>query len=59
MLIFTLQKEKIKRKEKGPEKIFEDIRAENILSFLGKETLTQVQEIESLSYSINPERNTP
>lgn len=56
MLIFTLQKSQ-KEKEKGPEKIFEDIRPENILN-LGKETHKYKKHRES-HCSINPERNTP
>ena len=45
-------------REKRPEKIFEDLEAENFLN-LGKETETQVQEMQRVPYSINPKRNTP
>ena len=43
--------------EKGPEKIFEEIIAENFPD-MGKETFTQVQEVQRVLYSINPRRNT-
>ena len=55
-------------REKGPEKIFEQIIAENFPN-MGKETVTQVQEAERVpymispyrinSYRINPRRNMP
>ena len=45
-------------REKGPEKIFEEIIAENF-SNLGKETVTQVLEVKRVPYNINPKRNTP
>ena len=44
-------------KEKGPEKIFEDIIADNFPN-MRKETLTQVQEVQRVPYRINPRRNT-
>ena len=44
--------------EKGPENIFEEKIAENFPN-LGKETVTQVQEVERDPYRMNPERNTP
>ena len=44
-------------REKGPEKIFEEIIAENFLN-LGKETVSQVQEGQRVPYQINPRRNT-
>ena len=46
------QKEK---REKGPEKIFEEIIAENLLH-MGKEIVSQVQEAQSVLGMINPRR---
>ena len=48
------QKEK---REKGTEKIFEEIIAENFPN-MGKEPLTQIQEVR-VPHKINPRRNTP
>ena len=45
-------------KEKGPEKIFEEITVENFLH-VGNEIVTQVQEGQRVPYRINPRRNTP
>ena len=45
-------------KEKGPEKIFEEIIVENFLN-MGNEIVTQVQEVQRVPYRINPRRNTP
>ena len=45
-------------REKGPEKIFEEIIAENFPN-LGKETVTEVQETQRVPYRINPQKNTP
>ena len=45
-------------KEKGPEKILEEIIAENFPN-MGKEIVTQVQEAQRAPYKINPRRNTP
>ena len=45
-------------REKGPEKIFEEITVENFPN-LGKETLTQVQEAQRVPGRINPRTNTP
>ena len=45
-------------KKKGTEKIFEEIIVENLLN-MGKEIATQVQEVQRVSVSINPRRNTP
>ena len=45
-------------KEKGPEKIFEDIIVENFPN-MGKEIATQVQEAQRVTYRVNPRRNTP
>ena len=43
---------------KGPENIFEDIIAESFPN-LGKETVTQFQEVQRIPYRTNPKRNTP
>ena len=43
-------------REKGPEKIFEEHRAENFPN-MGKETANQVQEVQRVPYRINPRRN--
>ena len=45
-------------REKGPEKIFEEIIVENFPN-MGKEIVTQVQEAQRVAYRINPRRNTP
>ena len=45
-------------REKGPEKIFEDIIVKNFPN-MGKEIATQVQEAQRVPYRINPRRNTP
>ena len=45
-------------REKGPEKIFEEIIVENFTN-MGKEIATQVQEAQRIPYRINPRRNTP
>ena len=47
-----------KEREKGPEKIFEEIIVENFLN-MGKEIATQVQEAQRVPGRINPRRNTP
>ena len=47
-----------KRREKGPEKIFEEVIAENFPK-MGKETVTQVQEAQRVPGRINPRRYTP
>ena len=44
-------------REKGPEKIFEEIMVENFLN-MGKEIGTQVQEVQRVPVRINPRRNT-
>ena len=49
---------RIREREKGPEKIFEEIIAENFPN-LGKETFTQVQEAQGVPYRIKPKTNTP
>ena len=43
--------------EKGPEKIFEEIVAENFPN-MGKESFTQIQEAQWVPYKINPRKNT-
>ena len=45
-------------REKGPEKIFEEIIVENFPN-MGKEIATQVLEAQRLPGRINPRRNTP
>ena len=45
-------------REKGPEKIFEEIIVENFPN-MGREIATQVQEAQQVPYRINPRRNTP
>ena len=45
-------------KEKGSEKIFEEIIVKNFPN-MGKEIATQVQEAQRDPYRINPRRNTP
>ena len=45
-------------KEKGSQKIFEDIIIENFPN-MGKETATQVQEARRVPYRINPRINMP
>ena len=45
-------------REKGPEKIFEEIIVEKFPN-MGKEVATQVQEAQRVPYRINPRRNTP
>ena len=46
-----------KRKEKGPEKIFEGIIAGNFPN-MEKESFTQIQEAQRVLYKINPRKNT-
>ena len=45
-----------RRRENGPEKIFEEIIAENF-SNMGKEIVNQVQEAQRVPGRINPRRN--
>ena len=45
-------------KEKGPEKIFEEIIVKNFPN-MGKEIATQVQEAQRVPYRVNPRRKTP
>ena len=51
-------RESQKKREKGSEKIFEDIKAENFTN-LRKETVTHVQEAQKVPYRMIPKRNTP
>ena len=44
-------------REKGTEKIFQEIIAKNFPN-MGKESLTRVQEAQRVPYKINPRRNT-
>ena len=44
-------------REKGTEKIFQEIIAENFPN-MGKEPLTQIQDAQRVPYKINPRRNT-
>ena len=46
-----------KEREKGPEKIFEEIIVEKFPN-MGKEIVTQVQEVQRVPGRINPRRNT-
>lgn len=50
------QKE-MRKRDKGPEKIFEEIIAENFPN-MGKEAITQVQAPQRVPYRNNPRRNT-
>ena len=45
-------------REKGTEKIFQEIIAKNF-PHMGKESLTQIQEAQRIPHKINPRRNTP
>ena len=45
-------------REKGTEKIFQELMAKNFPN-MGKEPLTQIQQAQQVSYKINPRRNTP
>ena len=47
-----------KERQKGPEKTFEEIIAENFPN-MGKETVNQVQEVQSIPSRVNAKRNTP
>ena len=46
------------KREKGPEKIFKEIIAENFTN-MGQEIINQVQEAQRVQGRINPRRNTP
>ena len=56
--IHTIWVPEEEEKEKGSEKIFEEIIAENIPN-MGKEIVNQVQEAQGVPGRINPKRNTP
>ena len=45
-----------RREKEGTEKICEEIIVENFPN-MGKETVSQVQEVQKVTYSINPRRN--
>ena len=45
-------------REKGPEKIFEEIIVKNCPN-MGKEIATKVQEVQRVPYRINPRKNMP
>ena len=45
-------------RDKGPEKIFKEITAENFLN-MGKEIVNKVQKVQRVTGRINPRRNTP
>ena len=47
-----------RERERGPEKIFEEIIAESFPA-MGKEIVNQVQETQKVPSRINPRRNTP
>lgn len=47
-----------RRREKGVEKLFEKIAAENLTN-LGKKTDTQFQKAQKVPKKINPKRSTP
>ena len=47
-----------RRREKGTEKIFEEIIVENFPN-MGKEIVNQVQEVQRVPYRINPRRYMP
>ena len=55
--ICIIQAPEDKKKGKGPEKIFEEIIAKNLLN-MRKEIVTQVQEVQRIPYKINPRKNT-
>ena len=48
----------VPEEEKGPEKIFEEIKGENFPN-MGKQIVNQVQEAQKVPGKINPRRNTP
>ena len=54
--IHIIEVQEGEEREKGAENIFEDIIAE-IFPNLGKETVTQVQEVQRVPYRMNPKRN--
>ena len=54
--IFIINIPEGEEREKGPEKIFEEILAENF-PYMGKKTVNQVQEAQRVPSRINPRRN--
>ena len=56
-ILIKLSKIKCKDKNKGSEKMFEEIIVENFPN-MGKEIVNQVQEAHTVPYRINPRRNT-
>ena len=56
--IFIIGVPEGEERDKGPEKIFEEIIVENFLN-VGKVIATQVQGAQRVPYRINPRRNTP
>ena len=57
-LTFTLYGSQKEKREKGPEKVFEEIVTENFTK-LEKEVVNQVQEVQRALSRINSRRNTP
>ena len=57
-LTFTLYGSQKEKREKGPEKVFEEIVTENFTK-LEKEIVNQVQEVQRALSRINSRRNTP
>ena len=55
--VFPLQGSQKEKREKGPEKIFEVVIAENCPK-MEKEIVNQVQEVQRFPGRINPRRNT-
>ena len=56
--IYIIGVPEAEEREKGPEKIFEEIIVENFPN-MGKEISTQVQEAQRVPYRTNPRRNMP
>ena len=55
--ILTIGVPETEEREIGPEKIFEEITAENFLN-MGKEIINQIQEAQRVPGRISPRRNT-
>ena len=56
--IWTIGVPEEEEKEKGTEKIFEEVTVENFPN-IGKEIVSQVQEVQRVPYRKNPRRNRP
>ena len=56
--IWTIGVPEEEEKEKGTEKIFEEVTVENFPN-MGKEIVSQVQEVQRVPYRKNPRRNRP